>query len=134
LDNPYYFDSVNLFAKQELYRTAFVFNNGLHGWHLSEEEYGRFYADFMDKLIAEYGKEILYIATTTYSKAPHHPNDRVIARNAIACSLARERGLTVIDLYSVAEANQEHLIDGVHFDNVGYEALAREIVRCVKES
>ena len=134
LDNPYYFEAMNLFAKQELYRTAFAFNNGLHGWHLSEEEYGEFYADFRDKLIAEYGKEILYIVTTTYTTALQHPNDRVIARNAIARNLAKERGLKIIDLYPVAEANKEHLIDGVHFDNAGYEALAREIVRCIRES
>ncbi len=134
LDNPYFFDSMSLFVKQEPYHTAFLFNNGLHGWHLSEEEYEELYADFMDKLVATYSKESLYIVTTTFSTSPDYPNERVIARNMIARCLAEQRGLKIIDLYPVAAANKEHLLDGVHFARPGYEALAREIVRCIKGS
>ena len=37
LDNPYYFPSLSLFARQESSRNAVIFNNGLHGWHLDEQ-------------------------------------------------------------------------------------------------
>lgn len=35
LDNPYFQQSLHLFAAQEGYRDLVLFNNGLHGWHLS---------------------------------------------------------------------------------------------------
>ena len=50
LDNPYFFDSLSIFAKLENKRDAVIFNNGLHGWHLGEEEYERLYKEFLDKL------------------------------------------------------------------------------------
>ena len=51
LDNPFYFESLSIFTKQLPYRNAVIFNNGLHGWHLSEEAYEKLYIEFLEKLI-----------------------------------------------------------------------------------
>ncbi len=131
LDNPYFFESLSLFAAQQPSRAAVFFNNGLHGWHLTEEQYEEFYAKMLDQLIAAFGDVPVVPMLTTCSEIPHYPNARVEARNAIVEKLARERGLTVIDLYSVSVANKEHLADGVHFKSEGYAALARELLRMV---
>ncbi len=133
LDNPYFFPTLKMFAEQQPHREAVLFNNGLHGWHLSEEEYGELYAAFVDDLIAEYGREKIYLVLTTYSASEHYPNDRVIARNEIALRIAEEKNLKVIDLYTVSVANKEHLVDGVHFDNEGYTALANALADAIKE-
>jgi lysophospholipase L1-like esterase len=132
LDNPYFFDSVCLFAAQQPSRAAVFFNNGLHGWHLSEEQYEHLYAEILDKLIEQFPDVPVLPMLTTCSTTAHYPNDRVEARNAIVTRLAEARGLTVIDLYTVACANREHIADGVHFDGEGYKALAEELMRVVE--
>ena len=132
LDNPGFFESVCHFADQQPTRAAVFFNNGLHGWHLSEEEYETLYAAMLDRLIARFGDVPVVPMLTTCSKLDCYPNVRVQARNAIVEKLARERGLHVIDLYSVADANREHIADGVHFDGEGYRALAEELMRAVE--
>jgi lysophospholipase L1-like esterase len=133
LDNPYFFDSLRLFAAQQPSRMAVFFNNGLHGWHLSEEQYETLYAEMLDKLIENFGDVPVLPMLTTLSTSEHFPNARVEARNEIVRKLAAERGLTVIDLYAVACANREHIADGVHFNGEGYNALADELLRVVDE-
>ena len=133
LDNPGFFESVALFAAEQPSRAAVFFNNGLHGWHLTEEEYGTRYAAMLDKLIAAFGDVPVLPMLTTFTTHEGFPNHRVMARNAIVERLARERGLQVIDLYSVAEANREYLSDGVHFRGEGYYALAEELLRVARE-
>ena len=47
LDNPYFKSSLELFMKQQNKCDAILFNNGLHGWHLSDEEYEKCYDDML---------------------------------------------------------------------------------------
>ncbi len=48
LDNPYFQNSVSMFAAQQGKRCAVLFNNGLHGWHLSDDdEYKKLYTQFL---------------------------------------------------------------------------------------
>ena len=133
LDNPYFFDSLRLFAAQQPSRAAVFFNNGLHGWHLSEEEYETLYANMLDQLLEAFGDVPVVPMLTTCSTSAAYPNDRVEARNAIVRKLADQRGLAVIDLYAVACENRHHIADGVHFNGEGYNALADELLRRVKE-
>jgi len=132
LDNPYFFDSLCLFAAQQPSLTAVFFNNGLHGWHLSEEEYEHHYAIMLDRLIDQFAAVPVVPMLTTCSTSDAYPNERVEARNAIVTRLAEARGLAVIDLYTVACANRRHIADGVHFDGEGYKALAEELMRAVE--
>ena len=133
LDNPFFFDSLRLFAAQQPSRAAVFFNNGLHGWHLSEEAYEHLYAFMLDELMEEFAEVPVVPMLTTCSTCDAYPNERVEARNAIVTRLAEARGLPVIDLYSVSCANREHITDGVHFDGEGYRALAEELLRAAEE-
>ncbi len=129
LDNPYFFSSLSLFAKQEPKRNAILFNNGLHGWHLDEESYKKLYADFLDKLIAEFPDSPIYCLLTTFVTNVYYHNDRVIIRNKIVEELAKERNLYFIDIYTVSENNKDLLsTDGVHFTPQGYDILANAIL------
>ena len=133
LDNPYYFPSLSIFAGQEKYRNAVIFNNGLHGWHLDEEEYSRLYNEFLDKLINEFSDTLIIPVLTTFVTNQSYHNDRVIKRNAIVKELADSKKLPIVDLYTASEKNR-HLqsADGVHFTELGYRVLANEVLRELK--
>ena len=129
LDNPVFFESLSLFASQQPSRAAVFFNNGLHGWHLTDEEYETLYAAMLDKLIGAYSDVPVFPLLSTFTTSPDSPVERVQARNEIVTRLAAARGLTVIDLYSVSKANAARLTDGVHFDVEGYNALAKTLLQ-----
>ena len=73
LDNPYFFESLSLFAAQQPRRDAVFFNNGLHGWHLTEEQYEELYANMLDRLIEAFGDVPVVPMLTTCSDTPITP-------------------------------------------------------------
>ena len=77
---------------------AVLFNNGLHGWHLDEEQYSKLYDEFLNKLINEFPNTLIIpILTTSVTNQDH--NNRAIQRNNIVKELAENKKLPVIDLY-----------------------------------
>ncbi len=134
LDNPFFKESVLLFAKQQPHRNAIIINNGLHGWHLNDdEEYGKYYKEMLNFLQDSFKNTPIYIVTTTYVEREER-KDRVVARNKVAIKLAEELGLEVIDLYKVSADNPKLLGgDGVHFSPEGYETLAKTILEKLSE-
>lgn len=134
LDNPYFLESLSVFAKFEGKRNAVIFNNGLHGWHLTEENYERLYEAFLDKLLKEFRDVPVIPILTTYVTNKDYFIDRVIERNEIVRKIAADKKLEVIDLYTVSEKNK-HLLcgDGVHFIDSGYEVLAETVLDFVKK-
>ena len=127
LDNPYFKPSLELFMKQQNKCDAILFNNGLHGWHLSDEEYEKYYNEMLLFLLQ---KGIpLYVVLTTDDIKQEHRGEFVKTRNNAAKALADKYNLPVIDLYTVATSNaQYHKADGVHFEPEGYELLAKCIL------
>lgn len=127
LDNPHYKPALELFMQQQNKCDAILFNNGLHGWHLSAGEYEKYF-DEMLRFLTEKEKPVFVVLTTDDLSNP----DRcalVGERNEIAKHLAGKYGYPVIDLYAVAVENGEcHVADGVHFNEIGYERLAKQIL------
>ncbi len=135
LDNPFYFDSLSLFTKQLPYRNAIIFNNGLHGWHITEDEYEKLYTAFLEKLKKAYPNTPIFVVLTTFVINKDFHNDRVKQRNKIAKAIAAKYNLPIIDLYSVAEQNKDLIsADEVHFLDEGYEKLAEEVIKVLSES
>ncbi len=133
LDNPFYYPTVKTFIEQCKRRDAIIFNNGLHGWHLSEEEYGRLYLEFIKKLKADFPDTPIYLVLTTETVGSKN-SPRVIPRNEQAKAVAEKLGLKIIDLYSASLDNTAlHTSDGVHFTQEGYEALGHAIADFMKE-
>jgi hypothetical protein len=134
VDNPYFYPQLKMFIEQCEKRDAIIFNNGLHGWHLSEEEYSRGYLEIIKKLSSDYPSIPIYLALTTAVNAEVGNSERVVPRNEKVLEIARSLGLEVIDLYSVSVENARlHTSDGVHFTAEGYEALAEAVVAFIKE-
>ena len=134
IDNPYFKDSIRIFANQQKRREAVIFNNGLHGWHLKDEtEYRYHYEEMIKFLLDEFQDVPVFIALTTHI-ADKEREERVICRNQVAKDLANKYQLPVIDLYSVSVKRNELLsIDGVHLVQEGYEQLAKESNVCISD-
>ena len=127
LDNPCFKPAVELFMAQQSRCDLILFNNGLHGWHLTEEEYGKHYEEML-KFLLKAEKKLFVLLTTDDMSSPDH-NERAGARNEMAKALAEKYSLPVIDLHTVAVNNpQYHTGDGVHFTAEGYELLAKCIL------
>lgn len=133
LDNPYFKDALHLFALQQAHRDAVLFNNGLHGWHLSDDtEYAQYYEDFVKFLLSEFPETPLLIVLTTFIKN-EADEKRVQIRNKVASEIAEKYKLPVVDLYTTAKENADLLIpDGVHFSPKGYQKLAATVIDAVK--
>ena len=133
IDNPFFFDTISMFAKQQGYRSAVLFNNGLHGWHLDDaNEYKCYYDLMIQYLLTEFDKTPVYLLLTTHV-ADAERDARVKARNTAVCELANQYGLPVIDLYTLTLEN-EHLLsaDGVHLAKEGYQIIADYIIKEIK--
>ena len=129
LDNPYFKPTLELFMQQQNKCDAILFNNGLHGWHLTCAEYEKYYEEMLLFLL-QAGKPV-YVVLTTDDIQNDRRNDLVQVRNAVAKELAKKYQLPVIDLHAVAVDHGEyHRADGVHFEPAGYELLAK----CILES
>ncbi len=129
VDNPYFIDSVKIFAAQEERRDAVLFNNGLHGWHLCDEtEYAVYYEKMVRFLMESFCDTPVFLVLTTHVSNEAR-DKRVVARNKIALEIAGKYNLHVIDLYSVTLENSSLLSnDGVHFVQEGYELIADTII------
>lgn len=125
LDNPYFFDTLRMFAAQQPKRDAVIFNNGLHGWHLDDEtEYSERYECAVRFLTEEFSGTPIFLVMTTAVKDEEREN-RVEERNRVARSLAEKYRLFVIDLHGVSVANAElRSVDGFHFSREGNEKFA----------
>ena len=133
LDNPFFFDSIRCFARQQGYRNAILFNNGLHGWHLSDEEdYPHFYEQAVKRLLEEFPNTPLILVLTT-SIVDEKREARVKKRNAAVLDIAARYGLPVSDLYSLSvELSKEHT-DGVHFNMDAYITLSKRLLDDVRK-
>lgn len=133
VDNPYLKESVRLFANQQGDRKIVIINNGLHGWHLSEEEYEKYYSDFIGFLVEEFKETPIAIVLTTSVKNEER-DKRVEKRNEAAIRIAEKFHLPVIDLF---KTSKEYVTlrtdDGVHYNEEGYGKFADVIIEEIEK-
>lgn len=134
IDNPFLYDTVALTIKQEASLSLVHFNNGLHGWHLSAEEYQSHYDALIGKLIKAFPDVLFILALSTPIRNGRDPslfserNGEVIKRNAAVVKIAEKYSLPVNDLYSViGDSYTYYYTDGVHFTEEGYSVLSAAI-------
>lgn len=117
------------------------FNNGMHGWQHSEEEYAAAFPAFLKTIrhIAPSAK--LIWANTTPLKisptnaAPQQATDaRIVARNDIALKFALASRIPVDDLYSIALGHPEYHSDNVHFNDRGIALQAAQVADKIAEA
>jgi hypothetical protein len=112
------------------------FNNGMHGWDYSEEQYKSAFPGFLyavRKLVVSHG--VLIWATTTPVKvdAVNGPtNHRIESRNAIAISMVRSEGIPIDDQYALMMQHQDRYDDSVHFNTAGAQLQGDQVVKAIK--
>lgn len=142
LDHPAYIRELLFFAEQENYAYPIIhFNNGLHGFHLNAEDYGRHYRKVLSALRQAYPEsEIVLALSTPITKDDDHTvfdpalNEIVRQRNEVVRAIAAEAGMKTDDLYSVSAAHPEYrdgVNDGYHYNADGYRAFAKVIADCL---
>ncbi len=137
LDHPYYEREIELFASQfEFDYRVIHFNNGLHAFHLSAEEYERLLDEKIGWLIGRFPKSKLMLTLCTplvldEADRPLDPtkNAVVLARNEAILRIAEKYNLPVDDLYTPMLNHPEWRNEGdaYHFMPEGREAQSKLI-------
>ncbi len=134
--DPVFFQELGLVLGQ--YEFAVVhFNNGLHGWGFSEEEYAAGFERLLDVLKEQAPKAQLVWASTTpvrEDSSMKEKSARVARRNAIAAAAVEARGIPTNDLHALVAAHPEFFGgDGVHFSNAGREAQGARVAAAIEK-
>ena len=116
------------------------FNNGLHGFDYTEEEYDKSFPKLI-KIIRKYApKAKLIWANTTPVRTGEGMKEfapiteRLNVRNQIALKHINRAGIEVNDLWKVVIDHPEYYAggDGTHPIDAGYSALANQVIKVIK--
>ncbi len=113
------------FRKMEGVRFDVVhFNNGMHGWTYTEDDYRRAFPTFLHTIRTSAKGAKLIWATTTPVKVdavPGPTNARVDARNAIAKTFIGAEHIPIDDQHELMMGHRDLYQDTVHFNKSGSE-------------
>ncbi|NLY01730.1 MAG: SGNH/GDSL hydrolase family protein [Rhodopirellula sp.] len=116
------------------------FNNGLHGWGYSEEEYQKAFPDLVATIRKHAPQAKLIWATITPMRQAGkldviaEGTKRVEARNKIAEEIVAREGIAVDDLYGLVKDYPEYWSpDGVHFNAQGVGAQVKQVTKKITE-
>ena len=125
------------FVSMEAVRFRVVhFNNGMHGWRYSEEEYRQAFPAFLASIRAMDPAASLVWATTTPVKsdvAGGATNSRVSARNSIALSFISAANVEVDDQHDLMMKHLDTYQDQVHFNEAGSKLQGDQAADCIRK-
>lgn len=140
IDNEFYFQLIDYVFAQEKHREVIQFNCGLHGWHLTIEEYGKYYEKMINWLAEKYGKENLIVALSTPVRKNENlaeldiRNETIQERNRIVTEIAKKCHITINDFYSrIIDKPEIWSADGIHLTETGYRFLAKQTVCFIRK-
>jgi lysophospholipase L1-like esterase len=121
--------------------TVVHFNNGLHGWGYSDQEYRRHFPELLATIRKHAPQARLIWATTTpVRNAPElttfsERTERVRARNQIAAEIVAREKIAVDDLFELVKDHPDYWSkDGVHFNGKGIAAEAEQVSARILEA
>jgi len=137
VSDPSFADEVQLLLKH--YEFAVVhFNNGLHGWGYTEDQYRDGLVKTVDVIRKQTGDAKLIWATTTPVRQVNdlkkfgERTERVRVRNRLAAEIMKERGIPTNDLFGLVVVHPDwHSSDGTHFNAKGKAAQAKQVAESV---
>lgn len=113
------------FCKMEGVRFAVVhFNNGMHGWTYTEDDYRRAFPAFLHTIRSSAkGAKLIWAMTTPVKveAVPGPTNARVDARNAIAKTFIDAEHIPIDDQHELMMGHRDLYQDTVHFNKAGSE-------------
>jgi hypothetical protein len=112
------------------------FNNGMHGWQHSENEYRAAFPQFLATIKAHApAARLIWASTTTLKVAralrsddqTQASDERVGARNSIALEYIKPPSIGVDDLTVLGKGHPEYHSDNVHFNEQGIALQATQV-------
>ena len=133
LGDPALLDEVRLVLGQAKFDVVH-FNNGMHGWGYTEDEYAKAVPDLVAAIRkAAPGAKLVWASTTPVRVARQvdqldPKTDRVKSRNAAAAEVMKRENIPVNDLFAlVAEKPEWFSNDGIHLNTNGSTALSEQV-------
>lgn len=114
------------------------FNNGMHGWQHTEEEYRKAFPQIVKTIHTHAPQAKLVWATTTTLRVsqPHSPTDpsdqRIAERNAIGLAAIKGQNIAVDDLNALVRGHPEYHTDNVHFNAQGIQIEAQHVAASIE--
>ncbi|MCA9010987.1 MAG: SGNH/GDSL hydrolase family protein [Planctomycetaceae bacterium] len=140
VSDPTFNDDLLLLLKQYKFR-AIHFNNGLHGWGYTEDQFRDGLLRTVAAVKQQSGDAKFIWATTTPMRESSdlqrfsEKTERVKVRNKLADEIMKENGASTNDLFELVDDHADwQSTDGVHFNAAGNEALAKQVAESVSES
>ncbi|HCS52583.1 SGNH/GDSL hydrolase family protein [Rubinisphaera sp.] len=139
VSDPTFNDDLLLLLKQ--YKFSVIhFNNGLHGWGYTEDQYREGLSQTVAALKENSGGAQLIWATTTPMREKTdlqsfaEQTERVKERNKLAAEIMKRNGVSTNNLFELVEDHADwQSTDGVHFNKKGNEALAKQVTQSVSQ-
>lgn len=140
VSDPTFNDDLKLMLKQ--YKFSVIhFNNGLHGWGYTEDQY----RDGLVKTVVAVKEhagdvKLIWAATTPVREKTDletfaERTDRVKERNRLASEIMTKQHISTDDLFELVKDHADWTsTDGVHFNGKGNEALAKQVATSVLEN
>lgn len=136
LGDPALLDEVKLVVGQTTF-DVIHFNNGMHGWGYTEDEYAKAIPELVAVLRKTAPKAKLMWGSTTPVRVAKKTEeidpktDRVKARNQAAAAVMAKEKIAVNDLFAVADKVELFSSDGVHLTAKGSAALGERVADAV---
>jgi GDSL-like Lipase/Acylhydrolase family len=118
------------------------FNNGMHGWQHSEQEYEKAFPKFLAtiKAHAPHAK-LIWASTTSLKVSPQlssgdqtqATDERIAARNAIALKYITPEKIDVDDLNTLVQGHTDWHSDNVHFNGQGTAAQSAQVAAHIEK-
>jgi lysophospholipase L1-like esterase len=127
------------FAAMEGVRFSVVhFNNGMHGWGYTEEEYKAAFSQFLHAVHALVDKPgALIWANTTpvrLDATNGATNPRIDKRNAIALALVRSAGVSIDDQHTLMLQHLDLYEDSIHFNRAGSSIQGNQAASVIRSA
>jgi len=124
-------------AMENVHFSVVHFNNGMHGWNYSEEEFKDAFPSLLHELHRIAPNAPLIWATITPvkgEKLPGPTNARIDARNSIALSVIAKSGIPVDDQHELMIQHKDQYEDDVHFNPTGASIQGKQVAEFVRAS
>ena len=137
VSDPTFNDDLLLLLKQYKF-SAIHFNNGLHGWGYTEDQY----RDGLLRTVAAVkehsgGAKFIWATTTPMRESSDlqkfsERTERVKVRNRLAAEIMKQHEVPTNDLFEFVKDHADwQSTDGVHFNANGNEGLAKQVAESV---
>ena len=137
VSDPTFDDDLLLLLKQYKF-AAIHFNNGLHGWGYTEDQYRDGLLRTVAAVKQHSGDAKIIWATTTPMRESSdlqrfsEKTERVKVRNKLAAEIMNDNGVLTNDLFELVKDHVDwQSTDGVHFNTIGNEGLAKQVAESV---